>query len=299
MNRALLSMLFCLAVLVGCNNAPAPQKTTTVSNEPFTVYTVNYPLAYFAERIAGDAARVVFPMAEQGDPAFWQPDGDTIRAYQDADLILLNGASYAQWIPMATLPQSRMVNTSAGFADQYLKTENAIAHQHGPEGPHDHGDVQFTTWMDFTLARQQAEAIAQALAQALPDEAARINERLYALKTDLQTLDDAYKNAFTAIGAQPLLASHPVYGYFARHYNLNLYSLHWEPDVLPGDTEWAALEQLLISHPAQYMLWEDTPLPETQARLEGMGIIIRVAPPCGNRPATGDFLSVLQGGAQG
>ena len=38
------------------------------------IYTVNYPLAYFAERIGGDLAQVTFPAPPDVDPAFWMPN---------------------------------------------------------------------------------------------------------------------------------------------------------------------------------------------------------------------------------
>ena len=53
-----------------------------------SVYTVNYPLKYFAERIAGEHATVVFPAPKDVDPAYWMPDKKTIADYQKADLIL-------------------------------------------------------------------------------------------------------------------------------------------------------------------------------------------------------------------
>ena len=55
--------------------------------EPLTVYTVNYPLQYFTQRIAGDHARVVFQAPADVEPAFWMPDHKTIGEYQQADLI--------------------------------------------------------------------------------------------------------------------------------------------------------------------------------------------------------------------
>ncbi len=85
-----------------------------------TVYAVNYPLQYFAERIGGNLVQVVFPAPEDVDPAFWKPDVATILAYQQADLILLNGAAYAAWVQVVSLPLSKLVNTSAAFADQYI-----------------------------------------------------------------------------------------------------------------------------------------------------------------------------------
>ena len=98
------------------------------------VYTVNYPLQYFAERVGGGAVEVRFPAPADVDPAFWTPDAETIVAYQNADLILLNGASYAKWIAHATLPPSKLVDTSASFKDRYLKIEGTVSHAHGPEG---------------------------------------------------------------------------------------------------------------------------------------------------------------------
>ena len=44
------------------------------AGEKLLVYTVNYPLQSFAERIAGEHAEVHFPAPARIDPAFWEPD---------------------------------------------------------------------------------------------------------------------------------------------------------------------------------------------------------------------------------
>jgi zinc transport system substrate-binding protein len=113
------------------------------AEERLQVYTVNYPLAYFAERIVGDLAEVTFPPPPDVDPAFWMPDPKTIAAYQGADLILLNGADYAKWMSKVSLPLSRLVDTSRGFEDQYIQQANLSTHSHGPGGEHTHGGVAF------------------------------------------------------------------------------------------------------------------------------------------------------------
>ena len=290
--------LLAATFMAGCTQSKVTAPAVSESTTPFSVYTVNYPLAYFAERIAGDAAEVHFPREKTGgDPAFWKPDGDTIRAFQQADMILLNGADYAKWVPMATLPESKLVNTSKAFESEYLHEEGAVTHSHGPEGVHTHGELQFITWLDFTQAAKQAEAIAKALTEALPDQATGFNERLEALKQDLQGLDKLYEDAFAAVDGAPLLASHPVYGYMQRRYDLNLENMHWEPGDMPDDAEWTGLEKLLEEHPAKIMLWEGTPLAETKAKLEALGVQVWVLSPCGGRPAEGDWLSVMQAAA--
>ena len=58
------------------------------ADSPLSVYVVNYPLQYFAERIGGPDVRVVFPAPADGDPAFWKPLPEQIAAYQKPDLTL-------------------------------------------------------------------------------------------------------------------------------------------------------------------------------------------------------------------
>jgi len=64
------------------------------------------------------------------------------------------------------LPQSKMVNTSAKFKDQYITAEEVITHSHGPGGEHSHASVIFTTWLDFSQAVEQAKAVKDALIAA-------------------------------------------------------------------------------------------------------------------------------------
>ncbi len=51
---------------------------------------------------------VLFPVPEEVDPAYWKPEAEDVAAYQRADLILLNGASYAKWVDFVKLPRSRL-----------------------------------------------------------------------------------------------------------------------------------------------------------------------------------------------
>jgi zinc transport system substrate-binding protein len=267
---------------------------TPAESEKLLVYTVNYPLAYFAERIGGDAVRVELPVPADVDPAFWKPEAEGILAFQQADLILLNGAGYAGWIQSATLPPSSLVDTSLGFADRLIEVKGDVTHSHGPEGAHTHGETAFTTWLDPELAVAQAEAIRDALLAARPADDALFQQGFAALEKDLGELHRAMEAVAAVLSDQPLLASHPVYQYLARRYGLNLKSVHFEPDELPDAKGWRELEEILREHPAKLMLWEGQPLEETATRLRELGVAVVVLDPCGNRPAVGDYLAVMQ-----
>jgi len=156
-----------------------------------TIYVVNYPLQYFAQRIAEAHATVAFPVPPDVDPAFWNPGVEVIAEYQRADLIILNGANYAKWIDKVTLPQSKLVDTSASFKDQYIPLANRVTHTHGPGGDHAHTGVASTTWLDFHLAAEQARAIADAMSRKRPALRDIFESNYKALEDDLLRLDRA------------------------------------------------------------------------------------------------------------
>lgn len=260
---------------------------------PLSVYVVNYPLQYFAERIGGPDVRVVFPAPADGDPAFWKPSPEQITAYQKADLILLNGASYAKWVAHVSLPASRMVDTSAAFADRFIPLKDQVTHSHGLAGKHEHGDVAFTTWLDHQQAIIQAQAVRDALIRKRPGAAGDFNQRFDTLTAELKNLDEQLAVVVKAGVSQPLVFSHPVYQYFIRRYGLNGQEVHWEPEASPTPEQWAELERLLKEHPAQWMIWEGTPNPPTVDELKKSGLGSVVFGPCGNVPDSGNYLSVM------
>jgi len=301
MRKVALVTLSLLALsLLGCAEKAGEQAaptTAAAAGPDLTVCTVNYPLAWFAGRIGGDRVRVEFPAPPDGDPAFWTPGPDAVALYQQADLVLLNGAGYAKWTAMAPLPASKLVDTSAAFRDRYIVEEASTTHSHGPGGEHSHGGTAFTTWLDPTLAIEHARAVTEALAKASPGGAGEFQAGFDALERDLLALDGELAGITGGKADLPLLGSHPVYQYLARRYSLNLESVHFEPDEFPGEEAWRGLEKILAHHPAKWMLWEGEPLEETRARLREMGVESVVFDPCGNRPEEGDYLAVMRANA--
>jgi len=291
-----LAALVAAAALAGCGEgepravAPSPGAEEVGR---LSIFVVNYPLQYFAERIGGEAVEVVFPAPANVDPASWAPDPETVAAYQGADLILLNGAGYAGWVQRVSLPQSRLVDTSGGFRDQFIPLEENVTHSHGPDGAHSHRGFAFTTWLDPGLATLQAQAVRDAFAKARPDQEAAFQQGFETLEADLRHLDQRLSAAAEAIGDAPLLFSHPVYQYLVHRYGLNGRSVHWEPDQPPTEAMWRELEALIADHAAEWMVWEGEPIDATVERLEAMGIGSLVYAPCASAPREGDFLSVM------
>jgi zinc transport system substrate-binding protein len=262
--------------------------------ERLSVYTVNYPLAYFAERIGRDQVKVVFPAPADVDPAYWMPDQATITAYQQADLILLNGANYAKWISKVSLPRSKMIDTSRSFKDRYIYASEVTTHSHGAAGAHAHESLAFTTWLDLSLAKLQAESIYKALTRKLPTSEMEFKRNFQILVDDLEKLHMQIREIVSKDPDRDLLGSHPVYDYLSAGYGMNLRSVHWEPDEVTTVSQWNDLNHIIEEHQAKYMLWEGEPLQETVSKLKSKGIDSVIFSPSANRPEEGDFMTVMQ-----
>lgn len=286
-----------IPALAGALAFQACSPDPVVSSAPedtLVIYTDNYPLQYFTEWIGLDHVEVRFPAPPEVDPAEWHPEDEVIAAYQQADLIVLTGAGYAHWTEHAVLPEERILISSASFSDQWIVLPDTITHTHGPEGTHTHDGYAFTVWLDPLFAIAQAAAIRDALSELRPDAWNQFNERFEALARELEKLHQEMETMVQKAPERPLLASHPVYQYLEARYSLHLESVHWEPDEYPEEEEWFALDQLIEQHPAQWMLWEDTPLPGIEQSLLDRGITPIVFNPTAQAIEGMDFLESMR-----
>ncbi len=256
------------------------------------VVAVNYPLHYFAERIATDSFLIDYLVAPEVDPAFWEPDDKALVAFQKADIVIRNGADYAKWMQVVTLPSTTMVDTSRAFSDRLIKVEGG-AHSHGDGAVHSHAGVAFTTWIDFSQAAMQAEAIAKRMTRYAPAEAKQIAENLAALKADLGELDQKMKSLAEKLRDRSFAVSHPIYQYWSRAYGIKIDALEWEPDMKLGEKEIADLKAVIAKSNPQWMIWEGTPGDENVKALAQLGLSSLVFSPAANRPDEGDWLEVM------
>lgn len=252
----------------------------------------NYPLAYFAERLGSGNVEVLFLVPAKTDPSLWRPGISDIAAIQGADVIALNGADFSTWPTKASLPRSRTVDTSAGFADRLITTET-LTHSHGESGEHSHLATASYTWLDFSLAMEQAKVLATAMARQIPEQASAIAARRDDLLSDLATLDARAATLAGNADIGPIIASHPRYQYFGAAYDLAISAVEWDAREAPSEAQWAALERLIAETGADLFIWEAEPSPAARERMSALGVIDVVFPPLANAPADGTFVELM------
>ena len=229
--RALtVSLSILMLTLAGCNESSQDTPAAALDDAVLTTF---YPTHYFAERIAGDLVPVRTALPEGEDPIFWQPDADAVSQYQNAKLVITNGAEFEKWVAGAALPRARTVaSLSAEDLDATGGpiTMETTTHSHGPGGEHTHEGLDGHTWVSPDIAIVQANNIAEAMKNAWPDHAEAFDANLASLVEDLQMLRTSLEDITPNVQGYRLLASHPAYNYLARDLGWDMHNLDLDPE---------------------------------------------------------------------
>jgi zinc transport system substrate-binding protein len=209
-------------ILAGCQGAPAPGK-------PVVVATI-YPLWDLARQVAGDRAEVVSLVPPGVEPQDWEPSARDVTVGQRTTVFIHSGTGLDAWATrlLAGLPaRTRVIDASTGLS---------LLGQGASVDPH--------VWLDPTLARAQAQAIASGLAQADPAGGPVYLENAAALAARLDALDQAFAAGLRDCARRELVTSHAAFAYLARRYRLTQVPVMGPaPEAEPSPADLAAIVQ--------------------------------------------------------
>ena len=214
MDRRLTVALIAIAVVaagigVAYTTRPQPQRSGKL-----TVVASFYPLAYMAENIGGDMIEVKTLIQPGIEPHSWQPSAGDLVTCSDADIIVYNGAGLDYWLHDEILPSidttGKLIVDTTQNVTLWRNMEQSEIQEHGIYDPH--------TWVSPHEARQQAEAVYNALIQKEPSNADYYTARWTTLSTKLTTLDTSYKTQLQNKTRDTIFVTHDAFGYIARRY---------------------------------------------------------------------------------
>jgi zinc transport system substrate-binding protein len=208
--------LAAVLILVGCQGAPAPTR-------PVVVATI-FPLWELARPVAGDRAEVVSLVPPGVEPHDWEPSARDAALVQRATVVIHSGTGLDAWATrlLPGLPgRTRVIDASIGLS---------LLRQGASVDPH--------VWLDPTLARAQAQAIASGLAQADPAGGPVYLQNAAAFAARLDALDQAFAAGLRDCARRELVTSHAAFAYLARRYGLTqvpIMGLAPEAEPSPAD----------------------------------------------------------------
>jgi zinc/manganese transport system substrate-binding protein len=200
--------------------------------------------------LAGDCATVTTVINSTAvDPHDYQPTTGDIAAFDQADLVVVNGADYDHWASDALAnvdPQPVLVDVAeaVGIEEEHSGEEEEHSEEEG------HGSVDPHLWYSPDHVQEAAAAITSALQELDPDAADYFTEQATAWTAQLQPYLDEVAALEASAGGKTYAATETVFDYMAQAVGLTDVTPEGyrsassnESDPAPGDV--AAFESAL------------------------------------------------------
>lgn len=218
------AFLLAALLLAGCGGSEAGDDRTVVAGF--------YPLAWAAERVAGDGVRIVNLTPAGVEPHDIELTPRDVEQIDDADVVLYLGRGFQPALEDAAQGQAGAVDLLEGEqlragGDEH-EDEGGDAHEGEENGLDPH------VWLDPGRFASLVARVGKALGE--PDSAA-------ALATELEELDAEFEAGLADCDRREIVTSHAAFGYLADAYGLEQIALTGvSPEAEPSPR---ALEDLI------------------------------------------------------
>ncbi len=217
--------VLCIVGLSACAGSPntsnqsANETQSASQSQKVKVVASFYPMADFAGKIGGDHVEVTNLCPAGTEPHEWEPSPTDIKAIENADVFVYNGADMEGWVD-DTLASANVKGTVVCASDGVnLRTASdedagdADAHEHaGEHDPH--------VWLAPENAKKEAENIKDALVKADPANASDYEANYEKWAGEFDSLDKEFAGQLSKTSGKTIVVSHEAFGYLCDAYGL-------------------------------------------------------------------------------
>lgn len=249
-----------------------------------TVSATTGIVADITERVTGDDATVEQLIPDSASPHDFALSAQDRAALEDSALLVSNGAQLETGIPFEDLDTPQVA--LADHAGELLAFGEDGGQDHeGEEGGHedeeeghsdDGGDSEEEgersgddphVWMDPTRVAAAVPAIADALAEADPDNAQGYRERAREYVSELEALDGEVEAQLAEVpdDQRELVTSHDAIGYFADRYGFEVIATPFPasgPEAEPSAAAIVEVEEAIEQSGVPAVFAEETDDPQ-------------------------------------
>ncbi len=180
-----------------------------------------YPLYEFTKELGGDKVDVSLLVPKGVEPHDWEPTIQDIQRIEQADLIIINGNGFENWVDKIDSSKITIINSGSSFG--WVTSESTFP-------------VDFHYWLNPLSAKLQVKTITDGLIKADPENADYYKNKKIAYELKLDELHSKIKTELNGC-KKDFIAFHDAFSYFAKEYNLNQHTViqsndpHSEPTL--------------------------------------------------------------------
>lgn len=198
-----------------------------------------YPLEFAATAIAGEFAAVTNLTQPGTEPHDLELTPRQVGSLANADLVVYLAGFQAQVDEaIAQAAPKRVLDVSTVVAPLTEAEDDGHGHETGAADPH--------VWLDPTNEERIGAAIADALSEIDPTNAASYESNRQTLTTELTALDREFATGLASCQRDEFVVTHAAFGYLAHRYELHQIGISGlSPDADPSPARIAEIQQIV------------------------------------------------------
>ncbi len=223
----------------GCTRRPK------VKDQGLAVVVSILPQKHFVEKVGGKHVSVEVLVGPHDNPETYQILPQQLTALGRSRIWFTIGMAFEQQLEpriRSNYPKLKLVPTDQNAPKREMPAEldppvatampddraAADNHEGQEDDGHGHGLHDPHIWLDPRLVKIQAEAIAQALVEADPENSDEYRSNLKAFHAELDALHGELREKLAPVAGRRIVAAHPAFGYFTDAYGLRQVSAEVE-----------------------------------------------------------------------
>src|SRR6185369_2112245 len=238
------------------------------SVQTLSVVATFYPLEEFARSVGGGRISVKSIVPAGAEPHEYEPSAQNILSSYESQIFLLNGAGVDVWAEKIK-PELEKRGIKVIQMSQLL-SPLSLADEDGSHDPH--------FWLDPVIAKEEVNAIANALIEKDRAGAKEYGERRDVTLERLDTLDKDYRFGLSSCQSHTVITSHNAFSYLGKRYGFTSISISGiSPEAEPSPKRLAELAQTIRDKGIHDVFFETLVSPkvsETLARETGAETLV-------------------------
>jgi len=216
------------------------------ADDGVTVAAAFYPLAFAAERVAGDHADVELLTQPGTEPHDLELNVNETAEISAADLIVFE-RSFQPAVDDAVEQNAEGVALDAAEVVDLVPADESVEEhaEHAGEEEHEDGAFDPHFWQDPLRLADLGDAVADELAELDPDHADDYQANAASLRSDLEDLDARFGGGLADCERDTIVVSHDAFGYLEK-YDVRIAPLvGLSPDAEPTAAVIGDLQELI------------------------------------------------------
>ncbi|MEW8995229.1 zinc ABC transporter substrate-binding protein [Clostridium sp.] len=222
--KVLGALTLIVVMLTACSNRES--KDNVQNDDTIKVVTSFYGMKALTEEIGGDKVSIENVIPEGSEPHDFDIKAKDMKAIEEADIFIYNGAGMEEWIEdvKAAISGKDLIVVEASKGVDLINADEEAEESEGHEG-HNHLGKDPHTWLGLNEAKIQGENVKNALVEKDAKNKEYYEENFKKFNEKIDSIIEEYNPKFKELDNKNFVTGHATFGYLCRDFGLTQKSI--------------------------------------------------------------------------